>query len=154
MKHIAILCLAGAAFLFNGQAFAGGKHTQGTVSLPHPVKVMLKNKDKLDLSKSQLKQIKEEVIAVYPPKIHEQMDKVKAFEAKIRKAILKDHKTPKQLDDQLTQLSKMKLKLTRIHIRALNKLTSILNDQQWAKVQKMLHKKKKHKKEEHKHHDH
>lgn len=154
MKKFALLCLASAALVLSPASHAKGKHAQGTVKLPHPMKIVFKNKDKLDLSKSQLKQIKTDIMEVFPPKIHEQMDKVRKLEKKLQMAVLKEHKTPKQLEEQLTRLSKMKLKLTRMHIRALNTLSGILNNTQWNQLQQMLRRKGKHHKQNKEQHDH
>lgn len=127
-------------------ALAKGQHIQGTISLPHPIKILMKNKAKFDLTPQQLKRVKTEMIQVYPPKIHSQMDQIIVLEKEVKKAILNQYKSYEDLEIELQEISDLKLKLTETHITALNTLTSILNKQQWQLLQKMLakHKAKKH----------
>lgn len=161
MKHfISVLGIALIATIgFTSSAFAKGPHTQGVVSLPHPVKLILENKNKFGIDKTQTKRLEKEMLAVYPPIIHKKMDAVIALENKLKKLIMSEHKSYAQLETEIKKLSQMKLDLTETHIEALATLRGILTEKQWHLMQKMLAKNKgrkaKHKAEKHDHnHDH
>jgi len=138
MKATALILLSLITFILSTSAHANGSHVQGIVSLPYPMMVVMKNKDKLNLIDSQLRQIETDVMGVFPKKIHAQMNQVKNLERKLQATILKDQQSLKQLEEQLKHLTELKLQLTRTHISALNKLGSILNAKQWQQLQKIL----------------
>lgn len=124
------------------------KHAQGTVKLPHILKVVMKHKSELKITPEQEERIKKEVMQVYPPKIHPMMEEVKTLERTLRKSVLKDHKTAWDLTFDLQKLSKKKLALTQSQIEALNRVASILTKEQWAETLK-LKKKMKQRKQRH-----
>lgn len=148
MKVIHMIWLL-AAIMFSSSVLAKGNHVDGLVKLPHPVQMIMKNKQKLGISEQQASRLKKEMLEVYPETIHQQMDEVADLEKQIRKQVLKKHKTSQQLKSQLDELASKKYRLTKTHIEALNTLNGILTEQQWQKVMKMVQKRQKN---QHHHH--
>jgi len=119
---------------------------QELFSLPHPVKVILANKEELNITKEQEKQIEEKMLAVYPTKIHGSMDKAESIEAKIKAAVLTEQKSKEDVKSDIEALIEIKRTLSYDHIDALNTLGKILTKEQFDKVVELSAKKK------HKHH--
>lgn len=119
------------------------KHAHGIIKLPHPMKVIMKNKDVLKITAEQEKLLETEIMAVYPGKIHPLMDEIRKLEHKLKKAVLKEHKTAWDLTHEIQDLADKKLELSKNQIAALNKISKILSKEQWTEVRKMMRHKKK-----------
>lgn len=104
------------------------------VELPHPVKIVLMNKETLNLTKEQSDKIDAEMLAVFPPKIHGAMDKAEPIEEKITNAVLNEQKTKEDLKADIEALIDIKREITNDHIDALNRLYTILTKEQYQKM--------------------
>lgn len=113
--------------------------------LPHPLKVIMANKEALEVTKAQEKRFEEELMAVYPAKIHGALDQAEPIEAKIRKSVLEEHKSKEDLKADIEALIDIKRGLSYDHIDAFNKLEDILTKEQYEKVLVLIDQKKKHK---------
>ena len=120
-------------------SYAGAKHKkmkhpiEELVELPHPVQFVLMNKKLLKISDKQMARIENEMLAVYPAMIHENMDKAKNIEDSIRKSVLNGG-TKESLKKEIDSLVKIKVQITNDHIDALNKLKDILSNKQYKKL--------------------
>ncbi len=114
------------------------------VELPHPVKIILANEEKLKITKEQKEKIEKEMLSVFPQKIHGAMDKAKILEDKIKDAVMKEDKTKADLKADIQALADIKIQITNDHIDALNKLDTILNKEQHKQIMELLKKKHKH----------
>ena len=106
----------------------------GLVPLPHPVKLLFEHEAELKITKKQKERIEKELVSVYPEKIHGNMDKAKAIEETIKKAVLAEHKTSEVLKPDIEELVKVKKAITHDHIDALNLLGTILREEQFDKL--------------------
>lgn len=113
------------------------------INLPHPVKVIMPNMEKLEISKKQKEKLNKEMLGYYPEIIQGLMNKVSKLENEIKNDILIDKKTKAQLSSKIDKLEKIKREITDIHIDALNTLADILSTKQFAKSLKMIQPKKK-----------
>ena len=113
------------------------------VDLPHPVKIVLMNKETLKLTKEQSDKVDAQMLDVFPAKIHGAMDKAEPIEEKIVNAVLKEQKTKEDLKADIETLIEIKRAMTNDHIDALNTLHSILTKEQYAKLLELAEKKKK-----------
>ena len=113
-----IRALKGSPFLINSEA------------LPHMTKLLIHNWDKKLLGltstqKEQLLKVRKETIGAVK-KIKKQL---KPLEASIAEAMI-DRENPKELEDTLLKIAKLKLEATRVHLDCITKTTSILTEEQ------------------------
>lgn len=101
------------------------------VSLPHPLKVIMQNREALHLDEKQDKRLQDEMMAVFPEKIHGNMDKAEVIETKIKKAVLSGSKTKEDLKADIKALADIKVVITNDHIDALHTLKTILSKEQF-----------------------
>lgn len=119
------------------------------VDLPHPVKIVLMNKETLNLTKEQSDKVDAQMLAIFPPKIHGAMDKAEPIEEKIMNAVLNEQKTKEDLKSDIEALIDIKRGMTNDHIDALNTLYTILTKEQYQKMLDIGAKQKKGQKHKH-----
>jgi hypothetical protein len=119
------------------------------VALPHPVKIVLMNKEPLNLTKEQSDKVDAQMLAIFPSKIHGAMDKAEPIEAKITNAVLNEQKTKEDLKADIEALIDIKRGMTNDHIDALNTLYTILTKEQYQKMLDISAKRKKGQKHKH-----
>ncbi|MCH9814749.1 MAG: hypothetical protein K0U47_12495 [Epsilonproteobacteria bacterium] len=114
------------------------------VDLPHPIKMIMPNREKLKITVDQEKALEEKMMAVFPEKIHGNMDKAEVIETKIKKAVLSESKTKEDLKVDIQTLADIKVSITNDHIDALNTLETILTKAQFSQLLIMMGHKKEH----------
>ncbi|MBN2896814.1 MAG: hypothetical protein JXK05_13080 [Campylobacterales bacterium] len=133
---IALLC---------GTLAADGNHiVDELVALPHPLKALKMHEEKLGLSAQQNERLQKEVIDVFPNKIHTLFDQADEIEKRIKKAVVKEGKTQKEVAVDLDALTKVKRELTEVHIDALNKTREVLGVEKYEEVLELLRQMKEH----------
>ena len=143
MKKIVLASVA--IISLSASLLAANNHNLGLVSsFPHPMKVFVKNPQKLDLTKTQQASI-DSIMNKVPAKVHAMFDEAELLEKNIRKALIKDALTKEQLKPQLDKLQTLKREITELQIDTISEIRSILNKDQFQKMLKIL-KKMKHKK--------
>ncbi|MEA2100495.1 MAG: hypothetical protein U9P72_10225 [Campylobacterota bacterium] len=145
-KVRAILTLKQREILLSyaGDKMKKDKHPiEELVELPHPVKLVLMNKESLKITAAQMTNIENKMLAVYPALIHTNMDIAKNIEEKIIKAVL-DGATKESMKKDIDALVKIKVQITNDHIDALNKLKTIITSVQYIKLLELVQESKKH----------
>lgn len=113
------------------------------INLPHPIKVIMPNIEKLKISKAQEKRLNKEMLSRFPELIQAKMKEISKLENKIKVEVLKKNKTKDQLSSMLDNLQQKKREVTDIHIEALNVLGDILTKKQMEQSLEMMDKPKK-----------
>jgi len=157
LSQIHLQCIENVRATLNPQqrktllSYAGAKMKKGQkhpieelVKLPHPVKMILMNKESLKITPKQMSSIENEMLAVYPAKIHGKMDEAKLIEDKIKKEVLKHGTTKEDLKKDIQALADMKVQITNDHIDALNKLQAVLTKEQYKQLLNLVKSSKKH----------
>lgn len=124
-----------------GKGGAGG--VDELIDLPHPVKVIVINKEKLSVSKEQSKQIDEKMLGYFPQEIQSRMKQASKLEKEIKDDVLIHNKTKIELAHKINKLENLKREITDIHIDALNTLSDILTKKQMQQALSMMQKQKK-----------
>ncbi len=115
------------------------------INLPHPLQAIMKSEasmKKMELDASQIKQITDKMLVVYPPIIQGLMYKADALEAKIKKNVIMKDMTPSEVKSDVDELVRLKTKVANKHIESLNVLSTILTPKQYKRGLEMFKKMK------------
>jgi len=110
-------------------------------SLPHPMKMIMNNSDKLKITDAQFAELSK-VLEHAPQKMHAMFDEAEVLEKEIQKAVMQEHKTPQELKAKLDEITKLKRDITEKQIETLNTLHTILDKEQIQKLYTMIKKQK------------
>ncbi len=100
------------------------------ISLFHP------NSDTLKLDKKQLEAIVEIKKTTVPVSI-KMAKQIKMMELELAKASLEEKKEPKSLNELVEKISKARTDLTKAHLACINKIQTVLSDEQYATLLKL-----------------
>jgi len=136
MIKIVILSLAIAAFSSltaaeNKSPDTKGSHKPGLVQFPYPMKVLLPNMQEFKVDKEQEAKINE-ILTEVPEKMHTMMDASAALEHAIKKDVVKNKKTLKDVGASLEKLQRIKRDISNLQINTLNRLQEILSADQYS----------------------
>lgn len=100
-------------------------------ALPHFTKLLIKHWDKqaLGLSDDQKKKllvIRHDTIG----EVQKAKQKIDILEAEIMEALFMDNESPRNLDNKIDEVAKLKAAVTKIHIQCISKTLEILDDKQ------------------------
>lgn len=135
-KKIVMLCIA--TVLSSSLWAKDHSSVDEMINLPHPVKVIMPNIKKLEISKTQEEELNDKMLGYYPEIIQGLMQKAAKLEKEIKNDVLVGKKTKEELSSKIDKLEKIKREVTDVHIDALNTLTNILNDKQFTQSLKMM----------------
>ena len=136
-KKVTLIALLGASILTASPA--EHKKLALVSSLPHPMKMIMNNSEKLNISDAQFVELSK-VLEHAPQKMHTMFDEAQVLEKEIQKAVMKEHKTPQELKSKLDEIAKLKRDITETQIETLNTLHTILNKEQIQKLYTMIKK--------------
>lgn len=126
----ALLTLIALAILSVSAYAEGDKHKAGTVALPHLMKILLSNSEELKITTEQQKKF-DKMVSTVPSKLHPMMDEAATLEKKIKKAVMKDKQSLKDVSDDINKLEKLKREIAQTQINAINKIQNILTESQY-----------------------
>ncbi|MBK1648021.1 hypothetical protein [Rhabdochromatium marinum] len=104
------------------------------VALPHPMRLIKQHPERYQLLPEQYDRLQKEIIAVYPPQMHQRKREAWQLERQIRYAVLEKNATAEALSAQLDELSRIKRQITDLHIAALRVFRAILTSDQFQRL--------------------
>lgn len=100
-------------------------------ALPHMTKLLIKHWDKKTLGLSDEQKKKLLVIRQHTiGEVQKIKHKIDTLEAKIMEALFMDDESPKNLDNEIDEMAKLKASVTKIHIQCISQTLEILDDEQ------------------------
>ena len=105
-------------------------HKYELIHLPHPMKTILNNGEKLQLSDQQRATL-EAILQEVPTAM---LDDAQAKEKHIHDAILYQLQSKETVDKELDELMLLKRRITNMHIDILNQVQKILNETQYKQM--------------------
>lgn len=141
MKKIFLIALMTLTMSINAAADSH-KHTDGTVALPHIMKVIIANKEALKIEEKQQKEF-DAIMQQVPPKMQAMMKDTKELEHSIKKDVMHNKKTEADVKASIEKLQTLKYKITELQIKTINKLQTILSNEQYEQLIQIMKSKKK-----------
>ena len=124
------LVLVASSTLMAGEK---GSHKAGLVKLPHPMKGLLPNLEELKVDQKQKNKI-DEILAEVPTKMHAMMDEAATLEHTIKRSVVKEKKSLKDVELNLNKLQSIKREITSLQVITINRLQNILSEKQYSKL--------------------
>ena len=130
---LTIVCIAATSALAERES-----DVQELVPLPHPIKVVMAHEKELKVTPEQMERMKTEVVGHFPPIMLPMMIQAEEMEVSLAEKIMVQGKTKQDLAAEIDEIAALKRRLIDTHIDSLNTLKSILSDEQWLALGKLL----------------
>ncbi|MBN2885224.1 MAG: hypothetical protein JXM75_00755, partial [Chromatiaceae bacterium] len=104
------------------------------VELPHPIPVIRKDPERFNITPEQRERLEAELIKVFPPEIHPRMQRAWELQNRVRRGVMKQSKDSAALAAELDELSTLKREIATLQIDALQRLRTILSEEQFSAV--------------------
>lgn len=104
------------------------------VALPHPLRLIKQHPERYALSPQQQQRLQAEILAVYPPQMHQRKQTAWQLERQIRHAVLDKNATAEAVSTQLDELARLKRQMADLHIDALRAFRAILTPEQFQRL--------------------